>query len=300
MKKAMLWVMAVVMVLSVIGCQSKSTAKKSAKWVKMTKTNCKTVKLGKGEMSVYDFGKVKLHAFKTNDLIADESFLIEKGGKVFMIESPCFFDNIDELTNYISEMGAEYIGTVIAYHGAGASFMPGKPVFSTKNADEYNHNGGGAGLVNNFAAAFGDAFDKSIYTTTDFIDGETFSLAGVDMRITVTGEAFDIEIPEINVVYTHMLGHDAHSIVGGAAHADALIAQLNGYIDNGIGLILTSHYPVEDLDDAKVKIAYLQDLKAIAAQCNNADTFKSAVLEKYGNYGGQNYLDMTAGMFYTK
>ena len=38
-------------------------------------------------------------------------------------------------------------------------------------------------------------------------------------------DAFDVEIPEINAVYTHMLGHDCHSIVAGAGHADALIAQ---------------------------------------------------------------------------
>lgn len=32
----------------------------------------KTVKLEKGEVTVYDYGKVKLHAYKTNDPLADE------------------------------------------------------------------------------------------------------------------------------------------------------------------------------------------------------------------------------------
>lgn len=87
-------------------------------------------------------------------------------GKGFLIEAPCFFDNIKELEAYIKGLGISY---------------------------EYSHKGGGASLVSNFAAAFGDSFDSSIYTTTT--------------------EAFDIEIPEINVIYTHMLGHDCHSIV---------------------------------------------------------------------------------------
>ncbi len=61
-----------------------------------------------------------------------------------------------------------------------------------------------------------------------------------------------------------MLGHDCHSIVAGTTHADAIIKQLNGYIDNGYSLILTSHYTPEDLKDAETKIAYLKDLKYIA------------------------------------
>lgn len=264
----------------------------------MEKNNFKTVNLVKGVIELYNFGEIKLHAFKTNDLIADETFIVEKNGKAFMIEAPCFYDNIKELEEYIKGLGVEYVGTVIAYHGAGASFMKGAPVYSTKNADEYNHNGGGAALVNNFAGAFGDAFDKSIYVTTNFIEGDELTLAGVKMVITRTSEAFDIEIPEINVVYTHMMGHDVHSIVAGSAHADAIIAQLDGYIQKGIGLILTSHYTVENLEDAKAKIQYLKLMKNIALKKVNPAAFKAAMKKEFSGYSGENYLDMTAGMFY--
>ncbi len=265
---------------------------------KIEKTQHTTVNLGKGLMEVYDFGAVKLHAYKTNDLITDECFLIEKNGKGFLIEAPCFFDNIKELEAYIKGLGISYEGTVIAYHGAGASFMKGAPVYSTRNADEYSHKGGGAALVSNFAGAFGDSFDSSIYTTTNFIDGNTITIADVKLNIDITSEAFDIEIPEINVIYTHMLGHDCHSIVAGISHADAIINQLKGYIEKGINLILTSHYTVENLDDAKTKIAYLDDLKRIAAENKTAEDFKVAVQKKYSGYSGLNYLDMTAGFFY--
>lgn len=56
----------------------------------MDKKTFKTVKLEKGEINIYDFGKVKLHAYKTGDLIDNEVFIIEKNGKVVVIESPCF------------------------------------------------------------------------------------------------------------------------------------------------------------------------------------------------------------------
>ena len=68
----------------------------------MNKNNFKKVTLGKGEMNVYDFGSVKLHAYKTNDFIDDEVFIVEKNGKAVIIEAPCFFDNITELTAYLA------------------------------------------------------------------------------------------------------------------------------------------------------------------------------------------------------
>ena len=264
----------------------------------MEKTQFKSVQLSKGVMEIYDFGSIKLHAFKTNDLITDECFLVEKDKHCFMIESPCFYDNIRELEKYISDNDLKYEGAVIAYHGAGASFMKGSKVYSTKNADDYNHKGEGAGLIFNFAGAFGEAFDNSIYTTTDFIEGDSFTLCGIQMKITQTQEGFDIFIPGINVVYTHMLGHDVHSIVAGSGHADAIISVLESYIQRNVGLILTSHYVVENLEDVKMKIEYLKGLKNIAVKNVDAAGFKAAVQSAYPKYSGLNYLEMSAGMFF--
>ena len=192
----------------------------------MNKNTCTTVKLAKGEMNVYDFGNVKLHAYKTNDFIDDEVFIVEKNGKAVVIESPCFFDNIKELTEYLENVKVE--GMLIAYHGAGATYLPDVSKYATKNAVDFSENGG-----------------------------------GIDFVIKQTDDAFDVEIPEINATYTHMLGHDCHSIVAGAGHADAMIAELNSYIEKGYDLILTSHYTPEDLKDAQTKIDYLENLKKL-------------------------------------
>ena len=51
----------------------------------MEKTQFKSVQLSKGVMEIYDFGSIKLHAFKTNDLITDECFLVEKDKHCFHI-----------------------------------------------------------------------------------------------------------------------------------------------------------------------------------------------------------------------
>lgn len=176
--------------------------------------------------------------------------------------------------------------------------MPDVPKYATENAEEYSANGGGKALIDNFTAAFGEIFDNSVHKITNIIGEGKVTIGGVDFIIKQTGEAFDIEIPEINAVYTHMLGHDCHSIVAGAGHADAIIAQLKEYIANGYDLILTSHYTPEDLKDAQTKIDYLENLKAIAANCENSEDFKAEVQKQYPDYSGGNYLDMTAGFFF--
>ena len=201
-----------------------------------------------------------------------------------------------ELTEYLKDVEVE--GMLIAYHGAGATFLPDVPKYATQNAKEYAESGGGKALIDNFAGAFGTAFDSSIHNITDIICEGKITIGSIDFVIKQTGEAFDIEIPEINTVYTHMLGHDCHSIVAGAAHADGIIAELDRYIKKGYDLILTSHYTPENLKDAQTKIAYLEDLKKIAGTCKDADSFKAAVQQQYPAYSGQNYLDMTAGFFF--
>ena len=111
----------------------------------MNKNTFSTVKLEKGEMNIYDFGTIKLHAYKTNDFISDEVFIVEKNGKAVIIESPCFFDNIKELTEYLNDVKVE--GMLIAYHGAGATFLPEVPKYATQNAKDYSENGGGKALI---------------------------------------------------------------------------------------------------------------------------------------------------------
>lgn len=262
----------------------------------MNKNTFTTVKLGKGEMNVYDFGSIKLHAYKTNDFIDDEVFVVEKNGNAVIIESPCFFDNNEELTVYLKDINVA--GMLIAYHGAGASFMPDVPKYATQNASDFSQNGGGKALIDNFTNAFGKIFDNSVHKITNVIDEGKTTIGGIDFVIKQTADAFDIEIPEINVVYTHMLGHDCHSIVAGEQHADAMIAELKNYIVKGYDLILTSHYTPEDLKDTKTKIDYLEQLKSVAEKCSSADEFKDEVQKLYPQYSCQNYLDMTAGFFF--
>lgn len=262
----------------------------------MNKNTFTTVKLAKGEMNVYNFDGIKLHAYKTNDFVDNEVFIVEKNGRAVIIESPCFFDNNKELAEYLKDVEVE--GMFIAYHGAGATFLPEVPKYATQNAVDYSANGGGKALIDHFTNVFGEIFDSSIHKITNVMEAGQITIGGIDFVIKQTAEAFDIVIPEINAVYTHMLGHDCHSIVAGAGHADGMIAELRSYIEKGYDLILTSHYTPEDLKDAQSKIDYLEALKKIAANCADSGSFKAEVRKRYPAYSGENYLDMTAGFFF--
>ena len=264
----------------------------------MNKTAERTVTLDKGRVDVYTENGITLYAYQTCDAIDDEVFVLAKNGRGAVIELPCFYDTIHELTEFLTREGVTVEGKLVAYHAAGASFLPGVPVYGTASSIAYNTVGGGAALVSGFKNAFGDSFDAGLCTVDRVMEEGETEIAGIRFAVKPNAEAYDIEIPEINCVYTHMMGHDCHSIVAGCPHADGIISQLNYYIRRGFDLVLTSHYTPEDLKDARTKVDYLTALKDIALECENAAEMKTKVQERYPDYSGMNYLEMTVGFFF--
>ena len=264
----------------------------------MNKTAERTVELDKGHVDVYTENGVTLYAYQTRDLIDDEVFILAKNGRGVVIELPCFHDNIRELTAFLRQEGITVEGKLVAYHAAGASFLPEVPAYGTASSIAYNSTGGGAVLVANFHKAFGDRFDESLCAVDHVLEEGETEIAGIRFLVKPNAEAYDLEIPELHCVYTHMMGHDCHSIVAGCPHADGILSQLNYYLRKGFDLVLTAHYTPEDLKDVRTKIAYLTELKEIALASESADEMRTRVQAKYPHYSGQNYLDMTVGFFF--
>ena len=264
----------------------------------MNKTAMRTVTLDKGRVDIYTENGITLYAYQTCDPIDDEVFVLAKNGRGVVIELPCFFDNIRALTDFLASEDVAVEGRFVAYHAAGASFLPEVPAYGTASSIAYNTSGGGAGLIANFENAFGESFDSGICAVDHVLEEGEIEIAGIRFVAKPNAEAFDLEIPEINCVYTHMMGHDCHSIVAGCPHADGIISQLNYYIRRGFDLVLTAHYTPEDLKDARTKVDYLTALKEIALECESADEMRSKVRERYLDYSGMNYLDMTVGFFF--
>jgi hypothetical protein len=260
----------------------------------------KKIKLKIGEVEIYNLGAVKLHAYKTNDFMNDEVFLLEKNGKVVLIESPDFYDNNLELEDYIKGLGVTVDGILVAYHSTGGTILKGVKRYSTKEAENFAKKGYGGVMVDSFTHAFGDSYDNHFHEITNYIKTPTIEIAGIKMKVIKTEEAFNLEIPEINATYIHMLGADVHSIVGGAKKANEIIANLTDLKNKDFKLILTSHHTPEGPKAVDIKIAYLEDLKKTAKQCSTAQEMKSKIKAKYPNYSGENYLDMTTEAFFGK
>ena len=258
----------------------------------------KKIKLEKGEVLIYDFGDIRVHNYITNDYIDDQVILLEKNKKVVVIESPVFYDNNKELESYIESLGSKLDGVLLSYHMGGGTFLKDSKKYATHGADEYGHNGGGKSLVDNFYKSFGKDLDNNIHNVTDYIDDAKITLADIEMNIIPTDEGYDIEIPEINSIYTHMLGSKCHSIIAGVDHANSMIKTLKGYIDKNYNLIFTSHYIPEDINAVKEKINYIETLLNIASGCSDANEMVEKVKTEYPEYSGVNYLEMTANFFF--
>ena len=258
-----------------------------------------SIEMQHGAMIVIDCGDVKVHAYQTKDLIDDEVIVLEKAGKGIVVEIPPFKENIAELEQYIREKNIDIQAKLVSYHAAGSSFLPEVPSYATESANSYNTNGGGAALIGNFTKAFGDAFDSGIVLGKNILKAGKTQIAGIDMIVKPNAEAFEIEFPEIRAAYMHMLGHDCHSIVPGAAAAEAMAANLQDYLDRGFETFLSAHYVPETRKDAETKIAYLKETEKLASESKDAAEFTAKMKAEFPGYSGENYLGMTAGAFFS-
>lgn len=258
------------------------------------------INLEKGYILKYEFNNINVYNYSTNDYLNDQVIMLEKNGKLVIIESPTFYDNNKELEEYIKTLNLEVEGILLAYHFSGASFLEGKKKYATHQADTYGHEGGGKILVDNFTKTFGtDIFDNKIHNVTDYISGETVAIADIELNIIKTDDSYDIEIPEINSIYTHMLGSKCHSIIAGVEQADKMIATLKEYIVKDYNLIFTSHYIPEDISAVEMKISYIETILNIASDCSNSEEMIKKVKLEYKEYSGDNYLEMTANFFFS-
>lgn len=62
------------------------------------------VNLEKGYIDIYSFGDIKLHCYQTNDLMNDESYILENKENVLLVEFPAFYDNLEEFEKYVKEL----------------------------------------------------------------------------------------------------------------------------------------------------------------------------------------------------
>lgn len=258
-------------------------------------------KLELGEITTYDFGKIKLHAYKTNDPLADECYVLENEKNVVILESSAFKAQVQELSAYVAGLNKTLAGTIMAYHPNGNSeYKAGNPFATATALKSWSPNGGIYALTSNFVQGFGGIVaDKLPNEIKEVKEGENRTIGGIKFNFIEAGDdAFSVEIPEINVIYRHMMGSTCHNILTSPAHIDAEIATLKNYQAKNYALILTSHFVPEGQAAVAQKIAYLENVKSLATSSTTKEAFINAVKSAYPTYSGENYLEMTAGFLF--
>ncbi len=258
-------------------------------------------KLTLGEVTIYDYGKIKLHAFSTKDVLADECFVLESKEGLVLLESTAFKANVQEVNDYIKSLNKPLKGIFLSYHSNGYNSYGNAPIYATEAAvASWGEKGGVKALTDNFVQVFGDAVDTNLPQKATIVKtGDTVKVAGIEFRILPTmDEDYSLEIPAINAVYRHMLGSDVHNILPSLAYIDGEIADMKSYQKKGYGLILTSHYVPEGQEAVTAKLAYLEKVKELALANKDKDSFLAAVKAAFPNYQGENYLQLTADALY--
>lgn len=252
-----------------------------------------------GSVTVYDFGASKLHVYNTGDALGDVAYIVEGKDALIGIELPSFTANLDAWQSYIVGLDKPMNDLFLCDHATGASYVEGMNVYGTQGAQDSIASGSTYATTQGLYETFGDDFHggADLANINKVVSG-TVTVAGIDFNLIDCGETYDLEIPSMNAVYTHMLGKTCHSILTSTAHMDSMIETLKGYQSAGYDMILSAHSGVEGQDAVAEKIAYVEKAKELAASCDNTEAFMTAMKEAFPDYIGENYLEMSAGYLY--
>lgn len=265
-------------------------------------TNTPTVSeatVDSGSVTVYDFGDSKLHVYASGDALGDVAYIVEGQDALVGIELPSFTDGLNAWQNYIDTLGKPMNDLFLCDHVTGASYVEGMTIYGTQGAQESIASGSTYATTQGLYETFGDDFHggPDMANINKVVSG-TVTVAGIDFKLIDHGETYDLEIPSMNAVYTHMLGKTSHSILTSTAHMDSMLETLKGYQSADYNMILTAHSGVEGQDAVAEKISYVEKAKELAESNDNADSFMAAMKEAFPDYTGENYLEMSAGYLY--
>lgn len=288
------------MTAALTACSSAEKNDETASTAPVSEPKISTGKISTGNVTVYDYGNIKLHAYATGDALGDEAYILENETELVGIELPSFTENLDSWQEYIKELNKPLENIFVSNHATGESYLDGVNVYSTEKAKESIENGSVFATTQGLYETFGDDFHggNDMAQVTNTVSEGVINIAGIDFNIINNGDTYDIEIPEINAIYTHMLGKTTHSILVSADAMDSMLDTLHSYKDAGYNMILSAHSEPEGQDAVEEKISYVEKAKELYAECKTADEFMSEMKKDYPNYSGENYLEMSAGYLY--
>ncbi len=261
-----------------------------------------------GNMNVYNFDDIKLHAYSTGDNMNDHCYVVETPEGLVLIESTAYKENVQALSDYIKSLDKPLVAALLSYHPNGYKSYGGSPagsdvkIYATENAlKSWQENGGVWNLTQSFIQALGDKVAEDLPASAEIInEGDTLKLAGVEFKIlhSSDGEDYDIEIPAINAIYRHMMGAKTHNILPAVPYIEAEIADLKNYQAKGYTMILTSHAAPDGQKAVAEKIEYLEKVLELAKSSKDKEEFINAVKAAFPDYAVDAYLEMSANALF--
>ena len=89
-----------------------------------------------GNMEVYNFDNIKLHAYATGDNMNDYCYLVETPEGLVLIESTAYKENVNAMAEYIKSLGQgkPLTAALLSYHPNGYKSYGDVKIYATKNA----------------------------------------------------------------------------------------------------------------------------------------------------------------------
>ncbi|WP_010260341.1 hypothetical protein [Treponema primitia] len=258
-----------------------------------------TINLHVGTIRIYDFDGIRLHAYDTKDPFGDESYLFETEHELIGLESPMFLNNLTEYADYVNSLGKPLNHFIMAYHPGGSNAFIYCRTYATETTKKSISEGGSIKtLIDNFSAAFGNHLNPYIPAITNIIKAGRITIGDIEFVVKDTKESFDLEIPAINAVYTHMVGNRVHNILESPEQIDAMIGQMNDYTKKKPSLILTTHDIPATVEVAAEKATYLKTIKELALRSKDKTSFVEQASATFPEYDGRDYLKMSAAALF--
>lgn len=263
--------------------------------------NISETTLESGTITVYDYGDIKLHAYATGDALGDEAFIVESDDSLVGIELPSFTDGLDAWKSYVDSLDKPMNDIFIDAHATGASYVEGMNVYGTQAAKDAISNGSTFSTTQGLLETFGDDFHggDDMVQINQVVSGNV-TVGGINFNVIEAGDDYDLEITDLNVIYTHMLGKTSHSILASTEAMETMLDTLHNYQNEAYDMILSGHSTPEGQDAVTEKISYIEKAKELTSSCSTLDEFVNAMQAEFPDYTGESYLQMTAGFLYTE
>lgn len=244
-KKIALLLSAIMMVSLLAACGAQSTGNNS----ETPTTTTSEVSLDVGSVTVYDYGDTKLHAFFSGDALGNVAYIVEGADALVGIELPAFTDGLDAWQEYVETLGKPMDDIFLCDHVTGASYVAGMNIYGTQGAADSIAAGSTYATTEGLYESFGSDFHggPEMAYINKVVSG-TVTVEGIEFNLIDHGKTYDLEIPAMNVIYTHMLGKTCHSIITSTDQADTMLTTLKSYQDADYDMILTAHGGPEKQD----------------------------------------------------